>query len=55
MKNHVYTPEGLRLMASHHEHFTWSTNPARDHFAEVCRQLADRIEKDNTSQKESRA
>lgn len=36
----TYTPELLERMADRHDAHSVCTQPARDHFAEVCRELA---------------
>lgn len=41
-----YSPAELRAMADAHDRWSVCTMPAREHFAEVCRLLADRIEAD---------
>lgn len=35
-----YTPEQLERMAQLHDDYSVCTQPARDHFAEVCREYA---------------
>lgn len=37
----TYTPTHLRALADQHETESACTMPARDHFAPVCRELAD--------------
>jgi hypothetical protein len=39
-----YTPEQLRAMADRHDRYSACTMPAREHFSDVCRQLADLLE-----------
>jgi hypothetical protein len=40
MNPHPYTPELLKRMADQHDAHSVCTQPARDHFAEVCRAFA---------------
>lgn len=37
----TYTPEQLEALATEHDRFSVCTHPARDHFAEVCREYAE--------------
>lgn len=43
-----YTPEQLERMAAQHDAYSVCTQPARDHFAEVCRALATLIRRERT-------